>query len=617
MTWHLAGLTFPLAVSGTLGLTVAAAVWRERPKTGATWLSVAALAVAAWAFGQAVVVSNTTHSIRMLGSGLTVVGMVFTPPLWLLFSLEYTGHEDYVSSPLIAVLLLEPTILGALALSGSPLVFAEGALAAGAAGASLFVKYGPVLVAQHAYGYALLFVSEYLLFRMFLGTRNVFRKRTFFLLLLIVFLHVCQFLSVAGLSPTPYQTLTPLGFLLFGTLSLLALVSYRGYEFLPLQPILGLFSRHSKNLSPIARERAIEEMATGFMVLDHAGRIVDINPMGKRILAREGDRVVGNHVQSVIPPDIFVDGTPSFFDAESGTMDGRFTGIWVETPDGDQRCFDVLITSLGDGEADGLVALIHDVTDRERRKRKLREQNRELKRQNDQLEDFASIVSHDLRNPLAVADGHLELVERETDSDHVGPARDALDRMGEIVDDVLTLAKSGQSVGDTERVRFAAVATEAWETVDTGPATLRAESDTAVEGDRTRLRRMFENFFRNAVEHGSTSPQSQAPEDAAEHGSTSPQSQAPEVTVTVGDLPNGFFVEDDGPGIPEDERDAVLEQGYTTAEDGTGFGLAIIRTIVEAHGWEITVTESETGGARFEITGDDFGSERSVPAVAD
>jgi PAS domain S-box-containing protein len=610
VTWQLSGLTVPLAVSGVLGLFVAAAVWRERPKAGSTWLSVAALAVAAWAFGQFVVVSNTVQSLRLLGSGLTVAGMVFTPPLWLLFSFEYTGHDDWISAPLIAVLLLEPTVLSALALSGSPLMFAEGTLAAGAQGATLFVKYGPLLIAQHAYGYALLFVSEFLLYRMFLGSRNVFRKRTFFLLALIVVLHACHVLSVAGVSPTPYQTLTPLGFLLFGALSLLALVSYRGFEFLPLQPILGLFSRHSKTLTPIARERAIEEMATGFMVIDHAGRIVDINPMGKRILAREGERVVGNAVSTVIPPDIFVDGTPRFFDTggddgERSDPSGRYTGIWVETPEGEQRCFDVLVTRLGEDAASGSVALIHDVTDRERRKRKLQEQNRELKRQNDQLDNFAAIVSHDLRNPLTVADGRLELIDAETDSEHVDPARTALDRMREIIDDVLTLARSGQSVSDTQRVELRAVAAEAWDTVDTGEATLTVDVDVTVDGDPSRLRQMFENFFRNAVEHA-----------------------GPDVTVTVGarEGGDGFYVADDGPGIPADQRADVLEEGFTTNEDGTGFGLSIIQTIVEAHGWELGVTGSEgaedersesAGGARFDVIAQNLGNDQDVPAVAD
>ncbi|RXK46480.1 PAS domain S-box protein [Halorientalis pallida] len=524
--------------------------------------------------------------------------MLFTPTLWLLFSLGYTGHGDRVSVPLLAVLLAEPTVLSGLALAGSPLVLAEGTLVAGAQGAALFVKYGPLLIARHAYGYALLFVSEFLLYRMFLSSRNVCRERTFFLLALIVFLHACQFLSVAGLSPTPYQTLTPLGFLLFGALSLLALVSYRSFEFLPLQRLLRPFSRHSKHLTPIARERAIEEMATGFVVIDHAGRIVGIDPMGERILAREEERVVGKEGSTVVPPGIFVEGTPAFFDGDRRGNDtsGRYSGIWVETPAGEQRCFDVLVSNLGEDAGSGSVALIHDVTDRERRKRKLKEQNRELKRQNEQLEDFAGIVSHDRRNPLTVADGRLELLEREIGSEHVGPTRATIDRVRESIDDVLTLARSGQSVSDTQRVELHAVATEAWDTVDTRDATLTVAVDTAVDGDPSRLRQLFENLFRNAVEHG-----------------------GPEVAVTVGTLEDGggFFVADDGPGILESEREEVFDEGFTTNEDGTGFGLAIIETIVEAHGWGIAVTESETGGARVDITGESLASDRDVRAVVD
>jgi signal transduction histidine kinase len=132
----------------------------------------------------------------------------------------------------------------------------------------------------------------------------------------------------------------------------------------------------------------------------------------------------------------------------------------------------------------------------------------------------------------------------------------------------------------------------------------------------------------DAVEHGSTSPGSQAPQDAVEHGSTSPRSHAPEdavehdgesVTITVGtvgggegnedsegggdgDAPAGFFVADDGAGFPAD-RDDLFEPGVSTKPDGTGFGLAIVRDLAEAHGWDVTATESETGGARVEITG--------------
>jgi signal transduction histidine kinase len=133
--------------------------------------------------------------------------------------------------------------------------------------------------------------------------------------------------------------------------------------------------------------------------------------------------------------------------------------------------------------------------------------------------------------------------------------------------------------------------------VETENATLVTELERKVEADPERLKQLFENLVRNAVEHGSTSNRTGFG-DAVENSNGS-------ITVTVGELDgkDGFYVADDGPGIPEDERADVFETGYSTSEQGTGFGLRIVERIVEAHGWEIEVEESEYGGARFEISG--------------
>ena len=212
--------------------------------------------------------------------------------------------------------------------------------------------------------------------------------------------------------------------------------------------------------------------------------------------------------------------------------------------------------------------------------------NLRLREQNEKLQRFASIVSHDLRNPLNVLEGSLELAEESGDPADFERCRRSVERMHTLIEDLLSLARAGTMIDETEAVRLASSVEECWKGVEATEATLETafETEAVIEADRSRLKQLFENLFRNAVEH--------AGEDS---------------TVTVGALAEGFYVEDDGPGIPEEDRADVFEGGYSTLEDGTGFGLAIVEEIVDAHGWTIRLGESDSGGARFEITGVDSG----------
>lgn len=228
---------------------------------------------------------------------------------------------------------------------------------------------------------------------------------------------------------------------------------------------------------------------------------------------------------------------------------------------------------IGTEPIDGVLVTIREVTER-------KEKERRLQRQNERLDQFASVVSHDLRNPLNVADGRLDLLAEDCDSEHVAEIEWALDRMDQLIDDVLTLARDGETVGKTDPVALDALVVQCWSNVATGEATLTCETSGEIRADRSRLSQLLENLFRNSVEHN-----------------------ARPVTITVGDLSDGFYIEDDGRGIPAAEREAVFEAGHTSTEDGTGFGLAIVAEIASAHGWEVDVTGSTAGGARFEITG--------------
>jgi PAS domain S-box-containing protein len=227
--------------------------------------------------------------------------------------------------------------------------------------------------------------------------------------------------------------------------------------------------------------------------------------------------------------------------------------------------------------------LVSDVTDITRNLGELvarKEAEEVVKRRNEQLEEFADVISHDLRSPLNVAKSRLELAMADCHNPHLDHVVNAHERMGELIDDILTLARQGRSLDDIETVRLDQCATDSWAMTSSARASLTIETDMTVQGDRSRLRQLFGNLFRNSVEHGSE-----------------------DVTVTVGQTDSGFYVADDGPGIPEADREDVFGYGYTTEPDGTGLGLPIVGEIVEAHGWSVTVSDSENGGTRFDILG--------------
>ena len=154
--------------------------------------------------------------------------------------------------------------------------------------------------------------------------------------------------------------------------------------------------------------------------------------------------------------------------------------------------------------------------------------------------------------------------------------------MEDLIDDLLILAREGDAIAETESIELTELLERCWSFVPTEQGTLDVKSDLVIRGEWSRVQQLFENIFRNAVEHGGD-----------------------DVTVRVGALEDGtgLYIEDDDPGFPKGTTEQIFEDGYSTSKRGTGFGLTIVDQIVEAHGWTITAKEGTDGGARFEITG--------------
>ncbi|QCJ45645.1 PAS domain S-box protein [Haloprofundus sp. MHR1] len=348
--------------------------------------------------------------------------------------------------------------------------------------------------------------------------------------------------------------------------------------------------------STMRLEALFEHSPDMIAIHDADGTIRDVNERICEELGYTESELVGRAVWEI---DATADSERArqFWAALPTNTPRRFEGA-LERRDGTTVAVEVHLIRLElDGE-DRFVAMDRDIGDRKAREAALVEQN-------ERLDKFASVVSHDLRNPLQVAQGRLQLLEEDYESEHIPHISRALDRMEALIADLLALAHGGEAAMELERIQLSSLARACWETVETADATLVVDADGHVEADRDQLRQLFENLFRNAVEHGSAGSRP-ASDDDVEHGSNDGSEAADDdadpVTVRVGRTPTGFFVADDGPGIPEAMREEVFEAGYSTAAEGTGFGLNIVEQVTEAHGWRIDVVESDSGGARFEIT---------------
>ncbi|MCJ0621230.1 response regulator [Haloarcula hispanica] len=329
-------------------------------------------------------------------------------------------------------------------------------------------------------------------------------------------------------------------------------------------------------------DQALDSLADIFYVLDSEGNVQRCNEQFERLAGYADEEISEFDALSLFPEEEREGVSEAIEEALTtghSTIEAEFlTGAGKRIPHeftGDR------LTDQ-DGNLIGLVGTGRNISARTKRERELQDQK-------EQLEQFAATVSHDLRNPLNVIRGRLDLVQETHSSDHLAVIETATERMERIVEDLLWLAREQREIGSLEPVAIEVAAEAAWKLVsdpaDEAELHCDCEADTQplIKADTDQFRHLLENLFRNTIDHAGL-----------------------DVTVVVGgifDDTNGFYIEDDGPGIPVEDREKVFEAGYSTSESGTGLGLNIVKRVADAHGWDIHVTESSMGGTRFEITG--------------
>jgi signal transduction histidine kinase len=511
-----------------------------------------AIATIVWTGFSALKLLQTDPATKLLLFRLLHIGAAALPPILFLFVAAYTDRTQWLRPEQIVSIFSLPAIFVVL------LFFNPGQLIVGETElitnglVILRVSNGPGFLLFIFYSTALVLASIGLLLFEARRIGSTYYPQAVLLTLGLISPLLFSLLTMARVPPFSAErlNLVPTSATISAGILGVLLARYRLFD-----------------LPPMAYVTAMKHSPDSLLVLDRTKRIVHANDRGSDLLDRLGGQT--GDVLTQLLPDFAPDATDGeLFEVATENEESAYYRLFTES------------LTRG-GRHIGWVVTFRDETTQQRQQRRLQDQN-------EQLNQFASIVSHDLRNPLNAAQLRLDLVDGTDHDKHVDSAQESLDRMETMIEDLLTLSSAGVTVEDPEDVSLAEVATESWETAQTEDADfeLTVTESTTVRADRDRLRHIFENLFRNAVDHNDLPLTIRLGLLEAEDGQHA-----------------GFFIEDDGDGIPADERDEVFDYGHTTSDEGTGFGLSIVADIVDAHDWYISIAESNEGGARFEISG--------------
>ena len=553
-------------VAGMLATILAIYIVRFRwEQPAARAFAAVLILVGIWAFAYAGRMVSVNLSTKLIWTQLAWVGITLTPVAILVFSLIFTGRGDTLSRNRILALLLIPAATQVMLLTNSShhlfyrtvSIHSDNSLQLIASRAGLWF-YGVHL----PYSWALFLVATLFLVQFAVTATDMYRGQAFALVFGVVFAWLVNGTFLADIRIHPELDPTPVGIAIGLTVIGLA-----------------VFQNRFLSLIPVAYEQVFNELDECIFILDDDDRLVDLNASGESFLAVHAPSgwALGGH-----PNEIFPRRVNEARIASAGTNPGReikFPGDgWVEW-------YWLRTYPFRDKMYSGTILLLSDISG-------VKHQQRSIEQKNESLEQVGSIMAHDVRNPLSVAKGYLQII-RDASASMERPAgkpgeiesaisniERAHDRIESIIDDVLLLAQNEDEITETGTIDLEWIARTAWDNVQASGLTLAIEESGTFQGDRSQLLRVLENLFRNAVEHGETA-----------------------TTIRVGRIPDGFYVEDDGVGAPAEGSRTLFDMGVSGDGGGTGLGLSIVQSVIQAHGWTIEATTSSEGGLRFEIHG--------------
>ncbi len=574
MDWLATLYAAPLYAVALLSAGLAVYTWRRRGTNGAGAMTVFLLALTTWAAGAALEISVAGLPAKLVWSRLEYLGIVTVPPAWLVFVLQYTGQQRWLTRARVPLLYAMPLVTWVVFWTNEAhgLMWREVRLEGGLPFPALeVVEYGAWFWVHSAYSYTLMLVSAGLLGRaMFRRSRLYQVQSGVFLTALLVPLLV-NLWYITGLSPIPHLDPTPFAFAVSGVLA-----------------VWGLFRFRLLDLVPVARDAVIEGMRDGVIVADSYGRVVDLNPAAQEVLGYPASKAVGRDVGRLLG---------------GRELPARGNGAEIKLgARNQQRDYELSVSPLHDrrGRDQGRLILLRDVTERKRQEEELRQRAAELAVSNAELENFASFISHDLRAPLRSIEGFARILAEdysealdEQGQDYLRRVRAAGRRMGYFIDDLLDLSRVARRDMQNDTVDLAVVARAVVEDLRASDPDREVEftvvGEMLVEADPNLIRVVIQNLLENAWKF--TGPR---------------KHPRVEFGVTRRDGSPVYYVRDNGVGFDPDHAGKLFEtfQRLHTHDEfeGTGIGLATVQRIIHRHGGEVWAESSEGEGATFYFT---------------
>lgn len=574
MPWQLSPVVGLFAFSGILAVVFAALVATRRDRSGGTSLAVLFLVAAVWAVGDGLQIAAVDLGGKVFWANAKYLGVVGVPAAWLLFTLEYTGREEWISRRTIALLAVEPVLVLIAVWTnpshhlflGTPSVDAVGGLAV------LTRPAAPGFWVHAVYSYALILAGTALIVELFVVSDHLYRSQAVALLLGVLTPLAGNAVFLLGLTP-PGIDVTPLAFIVSAVA--LSWAVYR-YDLLDLVPLT----------RQIARNELLMSMADPVIVVDGRRCIVDLNPRAAGILDRDVRACIGEPIAELLP-----DLAEAFPETPKRSFP-EHTRISVDR-DGVTRHYEVRVSRLGPRVALGYLVVMRDVTDQVRHRQRLAVLNR--------------VLRHDLRNAINVITALASDIE---DAEGIDEA--IAERAGRIRDKALTLVDLAKQARDLEqsisredvvvrRVDFARVVEDIIAALADSHPDVEMTTDLPEEAPvyaSELLDTAVSNVIENAVEHN-------------DH-----ESPRIDVSIRTGEGSDfiALVVADNGPGIPEDERAVLREESETPLYHSSGMGLWVANWIITESGGRITFEDNAPRGTivRIELLAAD---RNVVPAI--